>query len=77
MEGLGLRSVPEGDRTHSIVVSRPMEVRKSVDVGLVSTGVVKDVGTLLQFPAKSSEERLPLEFFTGCLRPPTPLSSVG
>ena len=63
MESLELRSVPEGDRTHSIVVSRPVEARKSVDGSLVSTGAVKNVGISLQFPSKSAEERLPLRFF--------------
>lgn len=44
VEGTKLQLVSEGGQTNSVVVSTLMEAWKVVDGGLVSDGIVKDVG---------------------------------
>lgn len=61
MEGTKLQLVSEGGQTESIIVSTLAEAWKVVDGGLVSGGVVKDVGSSFLHPDQSPEERVRLD----------------
>lgn len=72
MEGTKLQLASDGGQTHSIIVSTLAEAWKVVDGGLVSDGIVKDVGLSSTFPLlKGLEDRLLLRFFMDCLCPLT------
>jgi len=55
VEGAKLQLVSDGGQTDSIIVSTLAEAWQVVDGGLVSDGIVKDVGWFLFTP--SAEER--------------------